>query len=171
MYTKRELIQNLSDKKRVRVLPTNYISCVKTILFSSIILVGSLITFILLSSRLTFLNLGIVMLLTFTIVGFYLFCQKKIKAAVLKGDTLIVNSMNKSSTVTSLRSINKVRTKSMMGLQLTQLSYSLDGKVESAMFVGKASYLPFSPENTIKKAVKLSKKRKANHKPGPVSVN
>ena len=171
MNSKRKLIQNLSDRKRVRLLPKNYISRVKVILFSLIIVVATLNTFLLFSTRITFLNLGIAVTSALLSLGFYLYCQQKIKATVLKGDTLIVKSMNKSSKVASLRSIKSVKTKSMLGLQYTHLSYSLDGRTEEAMFVGKSSYLPFSPENTIKEAVKLSKKRKANHKPGPVSVN
>jgi len=110
------------------------------------------------------------MLITIAAFIFYAFCMKKIKSATIKGDTLIVNSLNKKSKVASLRSIKNVKTKSFAGLQLTSLNYSLDGRVENALFIGHASYLPFSPENTIKEAVKLSKKRKANLKPGPVSA-
>jgi|GEM_PF-2486915 len=170
MHRRRELIQDLSNRKRICILPKNYVVKVRVSLLTILLLIASIDFFLLFSSRLTFVKLGVVMLITIAAFIFYAFCMKKIKSATIKGDTLIVNSLNKKSKVASLRSIKNVKTKSFAGLQLTSLNYSLDGRVENALFIGHASYLPFSPENTIKEAVKLSKKRKANLKPGPVSA-
>lgn len=84
---------------------------------------------------------------------------------------MILKSLNKKSKVTSLRSVKSVHTKSVLGMDWTRLDYTLDGRAESAVFLGHSNNIPFSPEETIKEAVYWSKKRKANLKPGPVSAN
>jgi hypothetical protein len=50
------------------------------------------------------------------------------------------------------------------------LSYNLDGKDRKTyIFTGKTAF-SYTPEKLLKKAIELSKKQKANHKPGPVTA-
>ena len=162
MHERRKLIFKLLNRQRVAILPKNYSKNFNLALQLLLLLILSLTVIYLFSSRLTFSKLIISSIVVLLSLGFYSFCIKKIKETIIKGDTLILNSLGKKSKVTSLRSIKNVKTRSFAGLQYTNLKYTLDGKKEMVVFIGRSSYLPFSPENTIKEAVKFSKKRKAN---------
>ncbi len=166
--SKRALLQELIARKRVQVTPDNYVRHANSILLLiptiGIICSASLLFF----TRLTFLSLGISIALIFISVFLYLYFRKRIQSTAVKGGTLILNTLDHKNKVTSLRSIKRINTKSAFGVQWTQLSYNLDGKDRSAIIVNKASAVPVLPETTIKKAIALNKKEKANHKPGPV---
>lgn len=171
MTKETQLIAEFSNRSRVRISPENYTKRVRLFLYAGIALIFLFDLYLLLSSRLTFLNLGVIASSIILGAGVYFFCSLKIKSTVVKGDTLIVKSLSQKNKVASLRSIKNVRTKSLMGIQWTNLKFSLDGRNESILFFGKSSQLPISPEVAIREAVKMSKKRKANLKPGPVSAH
>ena len=96
--------------------------------------------------------------------------KKSAKATSLKGDTIIFNSLDNKSSVTSIRSIRKIRSKTALGIQWTRLSYMLDGVPRSAVILNRIANSRMNPELTLRKALEINKK-KANHKPGPVATN
>ena len=121
MHERRKLIFKLLNRQRVAILPKNYSKNFNLALQLLLLLILSLTVIYLFSSRLTFSKLIISSIVVLLSLGFYSFCIKKIKETIIKGDTLILNSLGKKSKVTSLRSIKNVKTRSFAGLQYTNL--------------------------------------------------
>lgn len=104
-----------------------------------------------------------------TISLIYLYTH--LQAISLKGDMIIFKSLNNSSKITSINSVRNVRSIRILGIYVTFLQYSLDGNLRKAIMLTRSAKLPSSPEKAMKKAIRISKKEKANHKPGSVSRN
>ena len=160
MQNKRLLIEALLSRKRVNITPHNYFSCLKYCFIAFFLFVLSSSVLILFHYGITFTTLGICIgTITLSIVVI-LSIAKRTKFIAVKGDALIINSMSTISCVTSLRSIVIVKTSSFLGIQLTKLTYKLDGVSKRAMFYSVSSTTPFRPEKSIRKAIELSKKQR-----------
>lgn len=171
MFERREILLMLRNKERVAVTPENYLARLKLFL-----IVFGLVCFLLLVTLLSIKSpSSVILLVCFTIIltcgAVFAYIIKKLNSAFIKGDSLIINSLNRPSKVTSLRSIRKVNTKSILGISMTKINYSLDGRKNTVRFVGRSRALPIKPNVILNNAIQKSKKRKANHKPGPVTVN
>lgn len=161
---------SLENREKISITSSHYLKKCNTAFIVVTLMTVLLDVFIVFVFGKSFLTLGlvaIVSLLPFTLITYL---RKYIKSTYMKGETLIFRSFDKSSKVTSLRSVRKVRTKSVMGLQWTRLDYKLDGISNSVLIVNPASKKVSSPEVILNEAIDWSKKRKANHKPGSVAV-
>lgn len=106
------------------------------------------------------LSLGI----TYLVVSFI---YKHSQTAALKDDTLILNSMKLRSSVMSVSTVKRVKSRCLLGLCWTYLRYKIDGRTNWIFIV--TSKLEFSPEYYINSAIEVKKEnKKANHKPGSV---
>jgi len=171
MVQERVVIERLLNRKRVDITPLNYLKRCKRQMFVHVLVFLSAIAAILLQFGVTFISLGVSAGLLFSLAMIFLYFLKRTKSVAVKGDTLILNSFNKRSCVTSLRSIKNVNTHSFLGIQWTRMCYKLDGVTRSAFFINRSWAVVSTPEQLIKKAIQLSKKKKkANHKPDSVSL-
>lgn len=170
MIPSRVVIDRLYNRKRVDITPQNYLPRFKRHIALTLILSTLITALFLFQYGIDFITLGLSIgffVLTMVVAVYF---KKRTKSVAVKGDTLILNSFNKQSCVTSLRSIKKVHTNTFMGVQWTQMSYNLDGVTRSMIMINRSWAVSSTPEKLIKKAIQLSKRKKANHKPGPVSV-
>ena len=164
------LLNRLESRENIYITPIKYLekcNLVFLIMFFLAIISDLFIVFFFGKS---FLTIGLVALVSFLTMGIILYLRSHIKSTYVTGDTLIFKSFDNSSKVTSLRSVQKVKTKSMLGLALTRLEYNLDGTSNSVLFINPGSSKFSSPDRVLTEAIDWSKKRKANHKPGPVAV-
>ena len=171
MFERRKILLMLGNKERVAVTPENYLARLKVFLITF----GLTSLLLLVTLFLTKTPLAIILPVCFAIILscaiVFAFIIKNLNAAFIKGDSLIVHSLNRPIQVTSLRSIRKVNTTNALGLSLTKINYSLDGRKNVVRFVRMSHKLQTKPSAILNKAILKSKKRKANHKPGPVTVN
>lgn len=170
MNQKRLILKLLLNRKRVDITCTNYLSNVQNVLIFLYILILGLNISYLYFNDINFINLGLVTgnLLVFAVL--FRKIRLSTSATAIKGDTLILNNSKNSNCVTSIRSINKIQTNSILIFRITRFSFKLDGRNRSTILITRKNTFSFSPENLLRKAIELSKKQKANHKPGPVSA-
>lgn len=170
MNQKRLILKLLLNRKRVDVTCSNYLSNVQNVLISIYALILLLNGLYLYLKGIDFITLGLVVgnLILFAL----LFRRLRIStsATSVKGDTLILNQSRKKHVVTSIRSINRIQTRSFLMFRITSFSFKLDGRNRSTILITRKNSFSFSPEHLLRKAIELSKKQKANHKPGPVSA-
>ena len=171
MIKRRQIISKLLNKERVWVTPKNYLGRLKLTFILFAILSAITIALIYTFFGQSFLTLAICAISSLVCIFTIYYSAKHLFEASIKGDILIMNSLTESSKVTSLRSIRRVKTKSVMGLSVTKINYSLDGRNNTVRFINTFQSLPTQPDCILNNAIKKSKKRKANHKPGPVTVN
>ena len=170
MNQKRIILSLLLSRKRVDITTKNYFTFLRGISF--------LLFLMIVSANLTYLYYNQINFTTLSIsVGnlilFGLIFRKILtntSSTSIKGDTLILNNSQNKPCVTSLRSIKRIKSSSLFTIQITHLYYYLDGKDRKTLIFTRKNAFSFSPENLLKKAIELSKKQKANHKPGPVTV-
>jgi hypothetical protein len=160
MHRKRVLLGRLLNRERIDFSPKKYFKWLKTCLICILTLAILLNVFILVYFEVTFTLLAVCAANIVLALWIVLYLRRRIKSTSVKGDTLILNSFDQKSVVTSIRSIKNVKTRSFLGISRTQLSYKLDGVTRSAIFFGISSYYPVPPEVSIKKAIALSKKEK-----------
>lgn len=170
MNQKRIILGLLLSRKRVDITMKNYFTLIRSIsyvLFLIILLVN--ITF-LYYSRVTYFSLAISVgsVLMFGVIFRRLL--KNTSSTSIKGDTLILNNYHNRSCVTSLRSIKQIKTASVLNIHVTHLYYNLDGRDRKTVIFTRKRSFSYTPEKLLKKAIELSKKQKANHKPGPVTA-
>lgn len=170
MDQKRIVLSLLLSRKRVDITSKNYFSLIRIVSFTLFMFILAANFWYLYLNQINFLTLGISFgnLLIFGLLFRNLL--KNTSRTSIKGDTLILNNSSNKSCVTSLRSIKKIRTSSLFNIQITHLYYNLDGKNRKTIILTRKNAYAFSPEMLLKKAIELSKKQKANHKPGPVTV-
>ncbi len=164
------LLDQLENREKVQLTPSHYLrkwNIVFMIISISVLFVD---LFILFSFGKTYLTIGLLLVVTFLPVVFVYYLRKHVKSAYLKGDALIFQSFDKSSKVTSLRSVRKVSSTSFLGLEWIRLDYHLDGLHNSVLIVCSNFSKSNSPKKILNEAIVWSKKRKANHKPGSVAV-
>ena len=161
----------LEERSRVEITPKNYFKRLNTCLIILGISVVVSVSVGLYVSEISFLNLGLAGALVLSTGYFCYRFKNKTNSIAIKGDTLILNAPGKPSCVTSVRAIKDVQTSSFLGVQLTRLKYVLDGRTRFVKVINLSSSVESTPELLIKKAMELSKKQKANHKPGSVLTN
>ena len=170
MEQERTLTNLIKNRKRIEITPCNYLGKFKLLIGAIVLLTLFFDAYILIKFRITFSSLGIVAVLTLASIMISYYLKICAKTTTLKGDTIIFNSIGNKSSVTSIRSIRKIKSKSVLGIQWTKLNYNLDGVSKSAVILNRIANSSINPELTLKKALEISKK-KANHKPGPVTAN
>lgn len=170
MEKEKTLAHLIKNRKRIEITPCNYLGKFKLLIASIIGIVLIFDAYILINFRITFASLGIVGAVSLAGVFISYYLKVCAKTTTLKGDTIIFNSIDNKSSVTSIRSIRKIKSKSALGIQWTKLNYNLDGTTKSAIILNRIAHSTINPEQTIRKALEISKK-KANHKPGPVTAN
>lgn len=170
MEQEKTLTSQIKNRKRIDITPSNYLSKFK-LLIVCILLVSIIFdVYLILCFRISFLTIGLMLITTVPAIMVTILLKKSAKATSLKGDTIIFNSLDNKSSVTSIRSIRKIRSKTALGIQWTRLSYMLDGVPRSAVILNRIANSRMNPELTLRKALEINKK-KANHKPGPVAAN
>lgn len=146
---------------------SKYLSRVKLFLTLFVTLTISILAALIFISGVTYTTLitaAISSILTYLIVS-YVYSHSQ--TASLKGDTLIFSSMSKRSSVMSVSTIKKVKSRCFIGLCWTFIRYKVDGRT-SWIFI-LTPKMPNSPEKVIIEALELKRKnKKANHKPGSV---
>lgn len=160
IFRSRATVALLLERKRVEITPSNYLQrCRKHMSVQLLLtLLASAATIYLMG--LSFISLGIsATLLIFTILSSMYF-RRHTKSLAVKGDALILNSFNRRSLVTSLRSVRKIRTRNVLGLHITRLDYNLDGRNRSTLVVNRSWAVPSTPERLLKKAIALSNKER-----------
>ena len=170
MNQKRIILNLLNNRKRIDITCKNYLINIRIILISLFLAVILLNVLVQYYNEVSIVSLA---LSAINILFFGLIFRKihnSTSATSIKGDTLILNNAKKKHYVTSIRSIQKVKTASFLGIQMTRLYYNLDGVNRRLFFLTRCSSCSFTPAHLVQKAIKLSKKQKANHKPGPVSA-
>lgn len=170
MNQKRIILGLLLSRKRVDITSKNYFSFVRGVSFTLFLIVILTNLAYLYITEVNFLSLAISVgnLVLFGIIFRNL--HKNTSRTSIKGDSLILNDAHNISCVTSLRSIKRVKTASLFNIHITHLYYNLDGRDRKTVIFTWKNAFSFSPEKLLKKAIELSKKQKANHKPGPVTV-
>ncbi len=87
----------------------------------------------------------------------YLICKRSCIAS-LKGETLIFKGIDSKSTITTLGSVRTAHTFHLLGIRITRLKYSLDGKPRNLLVFGNPSGMTASIDELISHA-KQSKKK------------
>lgn len=171
MQKRRQILLQLLNKQRIVIAPENYFFRLKVFIGLVAAICIFIVGAILYSDIRSFISIGVSGLITISSVAIIYYSLKKLKSAAIQGDTLIIQSIDGNSKVTSLRSIRKVKTRSALGISMTNINYSLDGQSNSVVFIDMAHTMPLKPDVILNNAIEKSKKRKVNHKPGPVTVN
>ncbi len=170
MNQKRLILKLLLSRKRVDVTCSNYLSNVRNSLFAIFSGILLLNAYYLSIKGVDFLTLGLVGLNLLFFALLFIKIRRSTSATSVKGDTLILNNSNQKHCVTSIRSINKIHTTNILMFRITKFTFKLDGRNRSTILITRKSPFSFSPEHLLKKAIELSRKQKANHKPGPVTA-
>ena len=152
----------------MNLTPPTYLSQVKLFLTLFIVATISVVTIAFIFEGITYQSL----LFSVAYVagsGFVMyFVCKHSQTASIKGDSLILNALNKRSTVMSIKGIKKIKARSLLFVYFTSMHYNLDGRMKTIYFVTQ-SLDSTAPEKTVKIILKdLKGKKKANHKPGSV---
>lgn len=96
--------------------------------------------------------------------------QKSLASAALKGDALILNTIDNKNCVTTLRSIRKIKTNKIGNRTITALHYNLDGTLKKAVLVSSyENTFESTPSEVIKSAQRYFKNKRQIYKPGSVS--
>lgn len=157
----------IQTEGRINLTPSKYLSQVK--LFLTLLCVGAIAIS---AAQIAFQGvtyLSLILTAVYAIICYLvvIYVYRHSQTASIKGDTLILNSMNKRSSVMSIRSVKKVKSQTFLGLKWTLLRYNLDGRIKTIYFVTRK--IVADPEKAVKTALaSTKKKKKANHKPGSV---
>ena len=170
MNKQRALLDRLYARKRVRITPKNYLKSVKRVISTCFIFLAVIIGISLWALNFNYLSIAISVVIVCIAFKLFNFVTQNLRSTSIKGDALILTSINKRSVVTSIRSLQKIKSFHFIGLELTKMKYNLDGKECSSIIINREGAYPFSPERSIRKAYELSKKQKANYKPGSVTA-
>jgi len=151
----------------VNFTSSKYLSRVKIFLAFFVALVVSSLIAIILISGVTYTTLITAVassIMAYLIVS-YIYSHSQ--SASLKGDTLIFSSMKKRSSVMSVSTVKKVKSRCFLGLCSTFIRYKIDGRTNWIFIL--TPEMPTSPEKVINEALELKREnKKANHKPGSV---
>lgn len=146
------------DKKSKKILPSCFLT-IFVVHIAVLFLLPKSIPFILIN-------------FSFLLISFFFIrkMQKLLASAALKGDALILNTIDNKNCVTSIRSIRKIKTNKIGNRIITALHYNLDGSSRKAVLVStlKNTEEP-SPSEMIKSAQRYFKNKRQIYKPGSVS--
>lgn len=158
MTDKKNWLIRFLDKKRVRITPRHYRRNIKiTIFFIAFILPGILMT-ISVNSGDRVLIIGTAILTLVLISISILLTNTYFKSIALKGDSVLIKSLRNRNTVTSVRSIQDVKSRHLAGLTFTRFRFILDGKTNNIVLINRTSTLLFTPEASIRRAILEYKK-------------
>lgn len=169
MTTEEIVLDCVNNRKRLEITPNNYLKRSKVsiaVLLVITIFAGAVFIYF---KGLTITTLLIAATLVGGMALLLFYFIKRTKAAAIKGDTIILNSIGDKSCVTSVRSVREIGTTSLMFVQWTRIKYNLDGATRSTFFINAPWSVKHSPELVVNKAIEFSTKKKANHKLGSVS--
>lgn len=167
----RSIMLSLLNRDRTEITPKDYFKRFVVHVIIQFVLGLALGASLLYWLGITVFSISIVAALTLIPLILSLRFRRRTRALVVKGDTLILKNYRKGSLVTSLRSIQKIRTIRLPGVYITRLEYNLDGKNRTTTVVNRSWAVANTPEKLIRKAMELSRRernKKANHKPGSV---
>ena len=160
----------LLSRERIDLTSKNYFSMLRNISLTTFLLIilfdVMLMSYFDISLIVQGINLVILGLVGLSLLKLL----KKTSSTSIKGDTLILKNSSNMPCVTSVNSIKRIKTVSVLFIQITYLYYNLDGKNRKTYIFTRKNAYSFTPEYLLKKAIELSKKQKANHKPGSVAV-
>jgi len=143
------------------------LSRIKIFLVVFVASVASLIVFGYFREGVTYFSLGVsfgLVALSFVIVRYI---SKHSQTVAIKGDNLILNSMNHKSSVMPIRCVKSAKTRRFLGSCFTTLHYTMDGRSKWVFMITKNC--ENNPDIVLMEAKDSSKKnKKANHKPGSV---
>jgi len=161
-------ITNLRKDDRVFLTPLGYLSRIKLVCLALFVACATSIVLLVLKSGITFQVLGVSLL---SVMITFLFCNylyKNSRAASIKADNLIVKSFNNRNILAPLGSIRSMKTRNILGVRCTKISFRIDGNTTSFIILSNAMKSQ-SPESLLRNEIHHSKKKKmANHKPGSV---
>ena len=170
MEQENTLTNLIKNRKRIDITPYNYLGKFKLLITAIPVITVLFDAYLLYSFRISYSSLGLMFAVSIMAIIVSILLKKSAKSTTLKGDTIIFNSLDNKSSVTSIRSIRKIKSKSALGIQWTKLNYNLDGVPRSTVILNRIADSRMNPELALRKALEINKK-KANHKPGPVTVN
>lgn len=153
---------------RVLLTPIGYLSKIKLACLACFAVCAASIVLLIFSFGITFqiLVISLISILITALVCRYLI--KNSRAASVKADNLIVNTFENQSTLAPLGSIRSMKSRNVLGVRHTKISYRLDGHTTSFIILSNAMKTR-SPETVLRREINQSKKKKmANHKPGSV---
>ena len=136
---------------------SQYLSRVKIFLTLFVALIVSIIALLISTSGVTYTTLitaAVSSVLTYLIVS-YIYSHSQ--SASLKGDTLIFSSMKKRSSVMSVSTVKKVKSRCFLGLCSTFIRYKVDGRANWIYII--TLEMPTSPEKVINQALEEKIKR------------
>ena len=164
-------LADLQAKKRVDLTPENYHTQIKRFFLLIFLFTLSIAGVILLILGINTISISIALFCLITCGITIRSLHKRIRTTSIKGNTIIINSLDNKPVVTSIRSVRSVKSKMFLGFEWTTFKYKLDGQKYYSLILNRSNDLPFSTETFIKKAIVMSKKEKANRKPGSVATN
>jgi len=164
------LLHRLETREKVFITSSHYLKKWNAIFYVIALMVLGIDFFIAFTLGKSFMAIGLIAVVSILPVLFVFYLRKHIKSTYMTGDTLIFKSFDKTSKVTSLRSVRRVKTKSVLGIHWTRLDYNLDGMSNSVLIIDPIFSKSTRTEHVLSEAIDWSKKRKANHKPGSVAV-
>lgn len=172
MFKKQKsILTRLNEQKRVDLTPRNYSSKIKQLFTALLIITLCINALLILSVGVTILSLVFCLINLGVCSLFIRSLYKTIRSTSIKGGTIILNTIDHKSTVTSLRSVGSIKSKQFLGMEWTTFKYKLDGQKIYVGILNRSVDLPFNTGTLINKAIVLNKKEKANHKPGSVATN
>lgn len=152
---------------RINFTSSKYLSKVKTFLGIFVLVMVFIISFIIITKGITYLTLIASALSAISAYIFLSYIYSHTHSAALKGDTLILNSMDHKSLVMSVSSVKEIKSRCVMGICWTSIKYIFDGKRGWVFII--TNNLTTSPEQSVSDAIELKEEnKKANHKPGSV---
>lgn len=160
--------EKLSSSQRFRLGSEKYTRRFRLLFLLTITGIVGLSLVFLFQQKPTFIDASLFLFLVILLSISWLTLDKRLHHATLKGDALILRSMSNKSSVTSIKSVRKVRTYNILGLKFTSLNYYIDGRHRKSILLGSRPGSSFTVEYFIIVAISWSKKKKANHKPGSV---
>lgn len=164
IFRSRATMALLLERKRVEITPLNYLQRCRVHMSVQLLLTLLASAASMYVMGLNFISLGISALLLISTIFSSIYFRKHTKSLAVKGDALILNSFDRRSLVTSLRSVRKVRTRQVLGLHITRLDYNLDGRNRSTLVVNRSWAVASTPERLLKKAIALSNKERKKGK-------
>lgn len=162
MHQRKMWFHQLLNAERVFLTGPNYLKRIRLFLtlFAVVTLFAVAGCYLLLGMSSLFLTISAAMIISLSFITTY--CYKHLYASSVKGGTFILSDLKQRSHITSLRSLSKVRSSRIGGLQMTTFQFKLDGVVRKGMIINTDHYIPFNTDRFLKKATELYKKQKAN---------
>lgn len=156
------------SKKRVKFYTRTFRKRIKTILYGICALCILSISIAAYSYDLNFRELVTTIFFTVIIFTTFVLIVKNIYFTSIKGDMIIFQDLWKNSKVTTIESVQRVKTRSLLLSQMSLVSFVLDGKSRKCLILSNCDKNDPYLEEIIQTYHVQRKNKKANHKPGSV---